>query len=204
MPLNEYQWSADLNFTYVPMYGKFAGFGDFIFHYDALRRRRRRRDSHAADPGHRPGQPHVRLEHRSSTSTSASASASSSTAGSPHVLEVRDYIYFEKLENLTIANGPIVGPDDPNYGSSPSNPQTWYDTNIALHERRPAAGRALASSCRLPSNTGCRNENEDEDGDEAAFRQRRFLASLRRAGRSAALSAAGSAPRPKSCSSPVR
>ena len=24
-----------LNFTYVPAYGKFAGFGDFIFHYDA-------------------------------------------------------------------------------------------------------------------------------------------------------------------------
>jgi outer membrane beta-barrel protein len=35
VPLNIYQLSADLNFTYVPMYGKFAGFGDFIFHYDA-------------------------------------------------------------------------------------------------------------------------------------------------------------------------
>ena len=35
VPLNIYQMSADLNFTYVPMYGKFAGFGDFIFHYDA-------------------------------------------------------------------------------------------------------------------------------------------------------------------------
>ena len=34
-PLTEYQYSGDLNFTYVPMYGKFAGFGDFIFHYDA-------------------------------------------------------------------------------------------------------------------------------------------------------------------------
>ncbi len=36
VPLNEYQWGANVNFTYVPMYGKFAaGFGDFIFHYDA-------------------------------------------------------------------------------------------------------------------------------------------------------------------------
>jgi outer membrane beta-barrel protein len=35
VPLNIYQFSGDLNFTYVPMYGKFAGFGDFIFHYDA-------------------------------------------------------------------------------------------------------------------------------------------------------------------------
>lgn len=35
VPLNEYQWNGNLNFTYVPVYGKFAGFGDFIFHYDA-------------------------------------------------------------------------------------------------------------------------------------------------------------------------
>jgi outer membrane beta-barrel protein len=35
VPLTEYNWSAALNFTYVPAYGKFAGFGDFIFHYDA-------------------------------------------------------------------------------------------------------------------------------------------------------------------------
>jgi outer membrane beta-barrel protein len=34
VPLNEYQWSANLNFTYVPVYGKFAGFNNFIFSYD--------------------------------------------------------------------------------------------------------------------------------------------------------------------------
>jgi outer membrane beta-barrel protein len=35
VPLTEYQMSYALNFTYVPMYGKFSGFGDFIFHWDA-------------------------------------------------------------------------------------------------------------------------------------------------------------------------
>jgi outer membrane beta-barrel protein len=35
VPLNEYQWGASLDFTYVFAYGKFAGFGDFIFEYDA-------------------------------------------------------------------------------------------------------------------------------------------------------------------------
>lgn len=35
VPLNEYDWNANLNLTYVPAYGKFAGFGDFIFQYDA-------------------------------------------------------------------------------------------------------------------------------------------------------------------------
>ena len=34
LPINEYQWNANANITYVPAYGKFAGFGDFIFHYD--------------------------------------------------------------------------------------------------------------------------------------------------------------------------
>lgn len=35
VPLNEYQWGAAANVTYVPMYGKFAGFSEFIFHWDA-------------------------------------------------------------------------------------------------------------------------------------------------------------------------
>ncbi len=35
VPLNEYDWNAAFNITYVPAYGKFAGFGDFIFQYDA-------------------------------------------------------------------------------------------------------------------------------------------------------------------------
>lgn len=34
VPLNEYQLAGFANFTYVPMYGKFAGFNQFIFHYD--------------------------------------------------------------------------------------------------------------------------------------------------------------------------
>jgi outer membrane beta-barrel protein len=35
VPLVEYQWSAALHAGYVFSYGKFAGFQDFIFHYDA-------------------------------------------------------------------------------------------------------------------------------------------------------------------------
>ena len=36
VPLTEYQAGANLNFTYVPMYGKFQGFSQFIFHYDVF------------------------------------------------------------------------------------------------------------------------------------------------------------------------
>ncbi len=35
VPLTEYQWGAAFNFTYAPLIGKFSGFGDFIFQYDA-------------------------------------------------------------------------------------------------------------------------------------------------------------------------
>lgn len=35
VPLTEYTWAAAANFTYVPANGKFAGFQNFIFHYDA-------------------------------------------------------------------------------------------------------------------------------------------------------------------------
>jgi outer membrane beta-barrel protein len=34
VPLTEYNWGAALNFTYAPILGKFAAFGDFIFQYD--------------------------------------------------------------------------------------------------------------------------------------------------------------------------
>jgi outer membrane beta-barrel protein len=36
VPLNEYQLAGSVNFTYVPMYGKFSGFNQFIFHYDGF------------------------------------------------------------------------------------------------------------------------------------------------------------------------
>lgn len=35
VPLTEYRWNANVNFTYTPIMGKFSAFGDFIFQYDA-------------------------------------------------------------------------------------------------------------------------------------------------------------------------
>jgi outer membrane beta-barrel protein len=34
VPINEYSWGAQINFTYVPMYGKFAFFKEWILHWD--------------------------------------------------------------------------------------------------------------------------------------------------------------------------
>ncbi len=34
VPINEYSWAGQLNFTYIPMYGKFAMFTEWILHWD--------------------------------------------------------------------------------------------------------------------------------------------------------------------------
>jgi len=104
-PINEYQWSGSANVTYVPAYGKFAGFGNFIFHYDffvhigagAISTR----PIAVIDPDNRSfnyvpkpqGQAGGGLRIFFNRWLAA-------------VLEVSDYVYFEKLENPTIAANP--------------------------------------------------------------------------------------------------
>lgn len=114
VPLNEYQWGANLNFTYVPVYGKFAGFGDFIFNYDiyavagvgAISTR----PISVIDPDNRTFKfeprlvlPNVGLGLRIFINRWFAAN-----------LELRDYIYVDKLENLQIAPG-----------QQAQKPETW-------------------------------------------------------------------------------
>jgi outer membrane beta-barrel protein len=124
VPLNDYQVSGDLNFTYVPMYGKFAGFGDFIFHYDAYIDGGvgliRTKPVAVIDPDNRKFDWNnlvnfdVGIGFRIFFSRWMAA-----------ILEVRDIIYSERIESTTIASGSTSLPsNDPN---SPLNPSTWYD-----------------------------------------------------------------------------
>jgi outer membrane beta-barrel protein len=126
VPLNDYQVSGDLNFTYVPMYGKFAGFGDFIFHYDAYIDGGvgliRTKPVAVIDPDNRKFDWNnlvnfdVGIGFRIFFNRWLAA-----------ILEVRDIMYFEKLESTNIARGSTSLPsNDP---SSPLNPNTWYDQN---------------------------------------------------------------------------
>ncbi len=141
MPLNEYQFAGDLNFTYVPMYGKFAGFGDFIFHYDAFIDGGvgviRTRPIPVIDPDNRKFDWNnfvnfdVGIGFRIFFNRWLAA-----------VLEVRDIMYFEKLEATTVAQGATdVGI---RHANSPLEPGHLVRPEHALHERRPAAGRPLA------------------------------------------------------------
>lgn len=132
VPLNEYQWSAALNFTYVPVYGKFSGFKAFIFWYDiyaiagvgALSTR----PIPVIDPDNRRFDFEPKLAFNIGTGLRIFFNRWFAAN-----LELRDYIYPEKLEALTIASG--VGglkPTDPGYDKSPSNPKTWIQDGISL------------------------------------------------------------------------
>jgi outer membrane beta-barrel protein len=130
VPLNIYQFSADLNFTYVPIYGKFAGFGDFIFHYDAYVDGGvgiiRTKPIPVIDPDNRKFDTwsnninfDIGLGFRIFFNRWIAAT-----------LEVRDIIFFDKIENVQVASGSTsLSLSDK---QNPLNPNTWYDPQNQL------------------------------------------------------------------------
>lgn len=116
VPLTEYQWQGALNFTYVPMYGKFAGFSDFIFHYDAYIvggvGAISTRPIAVVDPDNRSfkwGSPKVDFNIGIGLRIFFNRWFAAD-------LEVRDYIFIDKLENTVIA-------------ANPTDQSTWYGQN---------------------------------------------------------------------------
>ncbi len=128
VPLNDYQLSGDLNFTYVPMYGKFAGFGDFIFHYDAYIDGGvgviRTKPIPVIDPDNRTFDWNTLVNFDVGIGLRIFFNRWLAA-----VLEVRDIMYFEKIENIKVAQGPAVTAGMAGYGNSPLNPGLWYDPN---------------------------------------------------------------------------
>ncbi len=129
VPLNDYQLSGDLNFTYVPMYGKFAGFGDFIFHYDAYIDGGvgviRTKPIPVIDPDNRTFNWNTLVNFDVGIGLRIFFNRWLAA-----VLEVRDIMYFEKIENINVAKGAAIAPGQQGYSAnSPLNPSTWYDPN---------------------------------------------------------------------------
>jgi outer membrane beta-barrel protein len=102
VPLNEYQAAATANFTYVPMYGKFSGFSQFIFHYDgyivggvgALRTR----PIAVIDPDNRKFDFDWRLAMSVGIGLRVFLNRWFAVT-----MEIRDYIYIEQLEKTEVA-----------------------------------------------------------------------------------------------------
>ena len=106
-PITEYQWNVNGNITFVPAYGKFAAFSNFIFHYDfyfvlgggAISTR----PIAVVDPDNRTFSFGIKP-----TFGGALGLRIFFTRYLAAMLELRDYIFFESLENPSIASG--LGP----------------------------------------------------------------------------------------------
>ncbi len=116
VPLNEYDWGAALNFSYVPAYGKFAGFQDFIFHYDAYVVGGVGALSTRAIPVFDPD--YRNFEYKPKLAFNAGVGLRIFfNRWFAAMLELRDYIYNEELENLQVASSPEDRRDE----------STWLD-----------------------------------------------------------------------------
>jgi outer membrane beta-barrel protein len=124
VPLTEYNWSAALNMTYVPMYGKFAGFNYFIFHYDFYV---------VGGVGLLSNRPIAVIDPDNRTFDSKTNLAFNAGLGLrvffnrwlAGILEVRDYAFFDQLENTK--NLSEI--------KDPKNKSEWYssDTTFTNH-----------------------------------------------------------------------
>jgi outer membrane beta-barrel protein len=136
VPLTEYQWGAALNFTYVPAYGKFAGFGDFIFHYDAYVvggvGAMSVRPIAVIDPDNRNFQYEPKLAFNAGIGLRIFFNRWFAA-----VLEVRDYVFNDKLESLTSSKIPGDGPN------GAGNPSTWYGETSLTNNVQAQLGAAI-------------------------------------------------------------
>jgi outer membrane beta-barrel protein len=121
-PITEYQWNANANFSYIPAYGKFAGPGDFIFHYDFYV---------LGGVGAISTRPIAVVDPDNRTFT-FKPKVSFHVGGGLRIffnrwlaatLEVSDYLFFDELENPLVADG-----KDPKTGKPlAQDSSTWLD-----------------------------------------------------------------------------
>lgn len=123
VPLNNYQLAGDLNFTYVPMYGKFAGFGDFIFNYDVFILGGggiiRTEPIAVIDPDNRKFNWNNLVNFDLGIGFRIFF-----TRWLAAVLEVRDLMFFDRLENTAVST---LSPDNPQGPLNPNGQVPWLD-----------------------------------------------------------------------------
>jgi len=136
VPLTEYQWGAALNFTYVPAYGKFAGFGDFIFHYDAYVVGGVGALSVRPIPVIDPDNRNFKFEPKLAFNAGIGLRIFFNRWFAA-VLEVRDYVFNDKLENLQVSQIPGNGP------GSVGDSKTWYGETSLTNNVQAQIGAAI-------------------------------------------------------------
>lgn len=120
VPVNQYQLGAHLAFTYVPIYGKFAMFNEFIFQYDLYVLGgvgiMRTRPLPVVDPEVRSFDFDIRVAFNVGIGLRVFI-----TRWLAIFAEVRDYMYLEQLESLDVA-----------LGQRRSDPSTWTQSSPAF------------------------------------------------------------------------
>jgi hypothetical protein len=129
VPINEYQLAAAVNFSYVPLYGKFSMFNRFIFHWDMYLTAgvgiMRSRPIPAIDPEVRTFDWNTAILFDAGIGFRVFCLALGGLT-----LELRNFIYPELLEN-TATNFPETGHDAlrrPSLPPAPAcrrNPANW-------------------------------------------------------------------------------
>lgn len=127
IPVNEWQLGAYLNFTYVPFYGKFAVFNNFIFQWDAYVvggvGLMRTRPIPVIDPEIREFDFQNRVAFNLGLGVRVFV-----TRFLGIFLEFRDYAYLEKFENLEVSadGGACESP------GTRCNPDTWFSDSTTF------------------------------------------------------------------------
>ena len=137
VPLTEYQWNANLNFTYVPMYGKFSALGDFLFHWDAYVvggvGAISTRPIAVIDPDNRKFSWEMKLAFNVGLGVRIFLNRWLALTG-----EVRDYIYSERLESLVVQR-----PGGAGCVNCASDANTWYGENKLTNNVQAQLGLSI-------------------------------------------------------------
>jgi len=120
VPITQYQMAGNLNFTYVPIYGKFTLFNEAIFQWDSYLvggvGMIRTRPVATVDPAVRSFDFDWRISFNAGIGLRVFLTRYLTIFG-----ELRDYIYLEKLENLEVA-----------LGEAREDESTWIDEEATL------------------------------------------------------------------------
>jgi outer membrane beta-barrel protein len=125
VPINEYQMAAALNFSYVPVYGKFLMFNRFIFHWDIYLMAgvgfMRTRPIPVVDPEVRSFNYDWRIMFNAGVGVRVFINRWLGIIG-----EIRNYVYLEQLEALDIQPVDVpVGRGQNPVPMSRQDPSTW-------------------------------------------------------------------------------
>ncbi|MBI5513598.1 MAG: outer membrane beta-barrel domain-containing protein [Deltaproteobacteria bacterium] len=140
VPINEYQLAAALNFSYVPLYGKFSMFSRYIFHWDMYLTAgvgiMRTRPIPAVDPEIRTFDYGTRIMFDAGVGLRVFLSRSVGITA-----ELRNFIYPELLENTSIGPDSVGG--NSRCATCRRNPNTWTSQNALTDNVMVSVGLTL-------------------------------------------------------------